>query len=160
MAEQATVIRFREETSKEKLTFWLADKLDELMFLTLSGRAYTLKTDGTTRVISASAAEFRRGRGRRLRRTHRSCRFGHLESTLTANDKMSWSVIVATRPRPSARRSGRSAAAAGLLLHHPVVGTAPRSGVGPDLPDHHADRQRQGDSPIPCSPAPMRWSTG
>lgn len=51
MAEQATVVRFR-STAKEKLAFWMSDKLDELMFLTISGRAYTLNTDGSTRATS------------------------------------------------------------------------------------------------------------
>lgn len=51
MAEQRTVIRFR-TTAKEKLSFWLADKLDEMMFLTLAGIAFTLKTDGSTRGTS------------------------------------------------------------------------------------------------------------
>lgn len=51
MAEQATVIRFREQ-SKDKLSFWLSDKLDELMFLTLSGVAYTYTYNGATRVNS------------------------------------------------------------------------------------------------------------
>jgi N4-gp56 family major capsid protein len=51
MAEQATVIRFR-STAKDKLTFWLSDKIDELAFLTAAGRAYTLNTNGSTRGTS------------------------------------------------------------------------------------------------------------
>lgn len=51
MAEQATVIRFRQQ-SKEKLTFWLADKLDELMFLTVSGVSYSYTYNLATRVGS------------------------------------------------------------------------------------------------------------
>lgn len=51
MAEQATVIRFREQ-GKDKLSFWLSDKLDELMFLTLSGVAYTYTYNLATRVNS------------------------------------------------------------------------------------------------------------
>lgn len=48
MSEQRTVIRFR-SLSKEKLSFWLAEKKDELFFLTVSGMAYTLKLDNSTR---------------------------------------------------------------------------------------------------------------
>lgn len=48
MAEQATVIRFR-ETAREKLAFWLSEKIDELMFLTASGVSYDTKLDGSTR---------------------------------------------------------------------------------------------------------------
>jgi N4-gp56 family major capsid protein len=51
MAEQATVIRFREQ-GKDKLSFWLSDKLDELMFLTLSGVAYTYTYNYATRTNS------------------------------------------------------------------------------------------------------------
>lgn len=51
MAEQATVIRFREQ-SRNKLSFWLSDKLDELMFLTLSGVSYATTYNGATRVNS------------------------------------------------------------------------------------------------------------
>lgn len=51
MAEQATVIRFRAQ-AKDALAFWLADVLDELMFLTAAGRAYTVNTDGSTRTGS------------------------------------------------------------------------------------------------------------
>lgn len=51
MAEQATIIRFRQQ-SKDKLSFWLSDKLDELMFLTVSGVAYTSTYNLATRVNS------------------------------------------------------------------------------------------------------------
>lgn len=51
MAEQATVIRFRSQ-AKDKLSFWLSEKIDELMHLTAAGRAYTLNTDGSTRGAS------------------------------------------------------------------------------------------------------------
>jgi N4-gp56 family major capsid protein len=51
MAEQATVIRFRQQ-AKDKLSFWLSDKLDELMFLTLSGVSYANTYNGASRVNS------------------------------------------------------------------------------------------------------------
>ena len=51
MSEQSTVVRFR-STAQEKLSFWLADKNDELTFLTLAGISYAFKTDGSTRVGS------------------------------------------------------------------------------------------------------------
>jgi N4-gp56 family major capsid protein len=51
MSEQRTVIRFR-STAKEKLSFWFADKIDELMFLTAAGIAYTYLTNGATRAVS------------------------------------------------------------------------------------------------------------
>jgi len=51
VSEQATVLRFR-ELGRGKLGFWIGDKVDELCFLTASGRAFTLNTDGTTRTNS------------------------------------------------------------------------------------------------------------
>jgi N4-gp56 family major capsid protein len=102
MAEQATVLRFREQ-SKEKLGFWLSDKLDELMFLTISGRAYTLKTDGTTRVGS-QLPSLRFAGDVSAPTSGRIIYAGSAtsEATLTASDKLSWAVIV--RGRSTAQR--------------------------------------------------------
>lgn len=94
MAEQRTVLRFR-ALGRDKLAFWLADIIDELMFLTVAGRAYSLRTDGSTRtnsqlpsltfgsdVVAASANRiFHAG-------TATS------EATLTASDKMTWNLVV------------------------------------------------------------------
>jgi N4-gp56 family major capsid protein len=51
MAEQAQVVNFR-ENSRDTLAYWLADRTDQMAFLTLAGMAYTLKTDGTSRTGS------------------------------------------------------------------------------------------------------------
>ena len=51
MAEQRTVIRFRAQ-SKAKLSFWLAEKTDEMLHLFAAGRAFTLNNDGSTRATS------------------------------------------------------------------------------------------------------------
>lgn len=48
LSEQATVFRFR-TSAKNELARWMADKMDELAFLTLSGIAYSLKLDGSSR---------------------------------------------------------------------------------------------------------------
>jgi N4-gp56 family major capsid protein len=104
MAEQATVIRFREQ-SKDKLSFWVSDKLDELMFLTLSGRAYSLKLDGSTR----SASQLPSLRFAADVAAPTSGRIVHAgtatsEGTLTASDKMSWGVIVSARTLAERKR--------------------------------------------------------
>lgn len=52
MADQRTVINFREQ-SRDVLAYWLADRIDQMAFLSLSGVAYTQKNDGTTRTNSA-----------------------------------------------------------------------------------------------------------
>lgn len=51
MAEQESVVRFRGE-AKDKLTYWLADRMDQLAFLTASGVSYALNNNGSSRVGS------------------------------------------------------------------------------------------------------------
>lgn len=48
MNEQKSVVKFREE-SKDVLGFWLADRTDQLAFLTLAGVDYRIRTDGALR---------------------------------------------------------------------------------------------------------------
>lgn len=104
MAEQATVIRFREQ-SKDKLSFWIADKMDELMFLTLSGRAYTLKTDGSTRT-SSQLPSLRFASDVAAPSTNRILYAGSAtsEATLTTADKMSWATIVRAKTLAQRKR--------------------------------------------------------
>ncbi len=104
MSEQATVIRFREQ-AKDKLGFWLPDKIDELMFLTAAGRAYTLKTDLSTRSSSqlpqiAFAADVTAASTNRIKYAGSATS----EATLTSADKMSWSFCVTIKT--FARRQG------------------------------------------------------
>ena len=51
MAEQSSIVRFR-ETSRDVLAYWLADRVDQLAFLTLSGVAYSMKNTGLARTGS------------------------------------------------------------------------------------------------------------
>lgn len=51
MADQKSVVNFRTQ-SRDVLSYWLADRTDQLAFLTLSGVSYSLHTDGRTRVGS------------------------------------------------------------------------------------------------------------
>lgn len=51
MADQKSVVTFR-ENSKDVLAYWLADRMDQLAFLTLSGIAYSEGNDGANRVGS------------------------------------------------------------------------------------------------------------
>lgn len=58
LAEQKSVVRFREQ-SRDNLAYWLADRKDQLAFLTMSGVAYTQTNRGATRTGSAfSSLEF------------------------------------------------------------------------------------------------------
>jgi N4-gp56 family major capsid protein len=104
MAEQATVIRFREQ-SKDKLAFWLSDKLDELMFLTLSGRSYSLTTGAATRT-SSQLPSLRFAADVVAPSSNRIIYAGSAtsEGTLTAADKMSWATIVRARTLAERKR--------------------------------------------------------
>lgn len=111
MAEQATVIRFR-TVGREKLGFWLADKIDELLFLTAAGVTYDKKLDGTTRAASqlpslAFNADVTAPSSGRVIYAGAATS----TATLTAADKMNWNLIVsaqavAKRKRIKPIRSG------------------------------------------------------
>ncbi len=51
LADQKTVIRFREH-ARDKLAYWLANRIDQLVFLTLSGISYAYYNNGKPRVNS------------------------------------------------------------------------------------------------------------
>ena len=48
MADQKVVVRFR-ETARDQLGYWLADRLDQIFFLTASGIGYHFATNGVAR---------------------------------------------------------------------------------------------------------------
>lgn len=54
MTDQKTVVNFREQ-SRDALAYAIADRCDQLAFLTMSGVAYTLKNNGGLRTASATA---------------------------------------------------------------------------------------------------------
>ena len=94
MSEQKTVVKFR-SNAQGQLSFWLADTLDELKFLTASGRAYTLNTDGSTRSQTVlSQLEFAADVAAAT--TNRVIHAGAAtsEGTLTATDTMDWDFLV------------------------------------------------------------------
>ena len=51
LADQKTVINFR-EMGRDRLAYWLANRTDQLTFLTLSGISYALQNNGAPRVGS------------------------------------------------------------------------------------------------------------
>ena len=51
MADQKSVVEFR-SNSRDVLAYWLADRIDQLAFLTLSGVSYAYKNNGAARVGS------------------------------------------------------------------------------------------------------------
>lgn len=48
LSDQKSVINFREQ-AKDKLAYWLANRVDQLAFLTLSGIAYSFQNNGKSR---------------------------------------------------------------------------------------------------------------
>ena len=54
LADQKTVINFR-ENGRDRLAYWLANRMDQLAFLTLSGISYANNNDGSARSSSAFA---------------------------------------------------------------------------------------------------------
>lgn len=54
LADQKSVVTFR-ENSRDALAYAMADRMDQLAFLSLSGSAYTNKTNGALRTVSGTA---------------------------------------------------------------------------------------------------------
>lgn len=93
ISEQATVIRFRAQ-GKSKLSFWLADKTDELMHLTAAGRAYTLNTDGSTRGASQlTQLSFSGDVAAASTNRIKYAGSASSEATLTTSDTVTWNSI-------------------------------------------------------------------
>lgn len=105
VSEQATVIRFREQ-AKDKLGFWLPDKIDEMMFLAAAGRSFSVKTDGSARAAGSQlpqlsfASDVTAASANRIKYAGTATS----EATVTASDKMSWETVV--RAKTYARRQG------------------------------------------------------
>jgi N4-gp56 family major capsid protein len=102
MSEQATVLRFRVQ-GKDVLAFWLADVVDELMFLVAAGRAFTVNTDGSTRAASqlpslAFGADVVAASTNRLMFAGAATS----EATITAADTFTWDLV--TQAKAFAKR--------------------------------------------------------
>jgi N4-gp56 family major capsid protein len=51
MADQKSIVEFR-GNSRDVLSYWMADRVDQMAFLTLGGNSYALKNNGATRIGS------------------------------------------------------------------------------------------------------------
>ena len=93
MAEQATVVRFRVQ-AKDALAFWLADLLDELLFLAAAGRAFSLKTDGSARGVT-QLTQMSFASDVVAASTNRILYAGAAtsEATLTTSDTFTWDIV-------------------------------------------------------------------
>ena len=101
MAEQKSIVKFR-ETSRDVLAYWLADRIDQLAFLTLSGVAYTQKNTGIARVGSdlaslAFAADVAAPTSARVLRwdgTNKVLTTSGATNTITAADTPTYNMLV------------------------------------------------------------------
>ncbi len=103
VADQKTIVNFR-ETSRDMLAYAMADRMDQLAFLTLSGIAYTSKTNGGLRTTSGTAGhelvdlEFASDVSAPTTNRHRRISGSNLlagdTTAITATDKLAYSHIV------------------------------------------------------------------
>lgn len=105
MAEQETVIRFR-TTGREKLAFWMADKLDELMFLTIAGINYSSNLDGSTRAANSQLPQLNFAADVAAPTSARIVYAGTATSTatLTSSDRISWNLLVSLQAKAKRER--------------------------------------------------------
>ncbi len=100
IADQKSVVTFR-SNSKDVLSYWLADRHDQLAFLTLSGVSYTQNTNGATRVGSdlpfleyaADVTAPSTNRHRRWQATSKTLEAGDT-SAVIATDTPEWATFV------------------------------------------------------------------
>ena len=101
MAEQKSIVRFREQ-SRDKLAYWLSDRMDQLAFLTLSGVAYTMTNTGKVRVGSELknlefAADVKAPSSKRYARwngTTKNLEVGTGTGSVAAADTPMWEMLV------------------------------------------------------------------
>lgn len=101
MAEQKSVVNFRED-SRDKLAYWLSDRIDQLAFLTLSGVSYAMKNAGGQRVGSdlpflEFAADVKAPSAKRFGRwnnTSKAIEWGTGNGSIAAADTPAWELLV------------------------------------------------------------------
>jgi N4-gp56 family major capsid protein len=101
MADQKSIVTFR-ENSRDKLAYWLADRIDQLAFLTLAGKAYTYHTDGRLRVGSKLpklefAADIVAPSAKRVGRWNNTTKtfvVGGGQNTVESTDTPAWELFV------------------------------------------------------------------
>lgn len=101
IADQKSIVEFR-SNSKNVLAYWLADRIDQMAFLTLGGITYAKKPDGSTRVGSDLpyldfAADVTAPSSKRLFRwdqTAKALIANGASSAVAATDYPSWELFV------------------------------------------------------------------
>ena len=92
MADQKSIVTFRDQ-SKDVLAYWLADRLDQMAFLTLSGVTYDKKNNGAARAVNSQLTQLDFAGDVTVPSTNRHRRWDGLNNALYAGDT---STMVAT----------------------------------------------------------------
>lgn len=125
MADQKSVVEFR-ENSRDLLAYWLADRLDQLAFLTMAGMAYSVRNSGGTRIGSdlpnlEFAADVNAPSAKRVARwdgtsATKQLIIGGATSSVAATDTPTWEMLVQAKAyakesyiRPVMERGGEEA---------------------------------------------------
>lgn len=100
MADQKSVVEFR-SNSRDLLAYWLADRIDQLAFLTMAGLDYSVKNSGGTRVGSdlrnlEFAQDVKAPTAKRVARWDKTngLVIGGATSDVAAEDTPTWNMLV------------------------------------------------------------------
>ena len=95
MSRQVSVVNFR-KMARKKLGYWIADKLDELGFLTGTGLSYALRLDGSARTAGSQLPQLNFAAAVSAPTGRRVMHAGAATSTasITAADTITWNTIV------------------------------------------------------------------
>jgi N4-gp56 family major capsid protein len=101
MADQKSIVEFR-GNSRDVLAYWLADRIDQLAFLTMSGVSYGMKNTGIPRVgsdlpyleFAADVAAPSTNRRLRWDATNQVLVSGAATSAVAATDYLQWNTLV------------------------------------------------------------------
>ena len=101
LADQKSIINFREQ-SRNVLAYWLADRMDQLAFLTLAGKSYAFHPSGSQRLGSRLknlefAADVVAPSAKRVGRwdnTAKNFVIGAGQNTVVAADTPSWELFI------------------------------------------------------------------
>lgn len=111
MADQKTVVNFRNH-SRDALAYWLADRMDQLMFLTLAGVPYNMHTTGRRRVgsdlphleFAADVSAPTAARRLRWNATAGEIVQGGTTADVTPTDKPTWKMFIQAKAYAKSRR--------------------------------------------------------
>lgn len=101
VAEQKSVVSFREQ-ARNKLAYWLSDRIDQMAFLTMAGISYAMHPSGYQRVNSnlpnlefaADITAPSANRFGRFNATSGDIEWGNGSNTLTATDYVTYKMLV------------------------------------------------------------------